>query len=305
MNTTKDKCEEFIELIRVNRPPLSDIESIDISRTNEKQSFKEFTIEKSKDSKELTSMIPADIAMCQECQDELEDKNNRRYNYPFITCTNCGPRFSIIKNLPYDRKNTSMAKFKMCKKCQDEYDNPKDRRYQAQPIGCFDCGPTVSLLDNSGKKLEVKNIIDEVVSFIADCKIVAIKGVGGYHLVCDARNDKAVKLLRERKQRPSKPFAVMVKDIDMSNEMSVDNKLFEEEAEKVLHVRYIEVSTCQYNSYEEELDALLGLKPELDKFFEDVMVNAEDAAVKNNRKSLVASIYKSILKIADIKEVSI
>ncbi len=223
VDTTKDKCEEFIELIRANRPPLSDIESIDISHTNEKQSFKEFTIEKSKSSKELTSLIPADIAMCQECQDELEDKNNRRYNYPFITCTNCGPRFSIIKNLPYDRKNTSMAKFKMCKKCQDEYDNPKDRRYHAQPIGCFDCGPTVSLLDNSGKKLEVKNIIDEVVSFIADGKIVAIKGVGGYHLVCDARNDKAVKLLRERKQRPSKPFAVMVKDIDMSKHIAFIN----------------------------------------------------------------------------------
>ncbi|MCK4875941.1 MAG: glycine--tRNA ligase subunit beta, partial [Sulfurimonas sp.] len=102
-----------------------------------------------------------------------------------------------------------------------------------------------------------------------------------------------------------KRVANITKDIDMSNEMSVDDKLFEEEAEKVLHVRYIEVSTCQYNSYEEELDALLGLKPELDKFFEDVMVNAEDEAVKNNRKSLVASIYKSILKIADIKEVSI
>ncbi|MCW8894353.1 carbamoyltransferase HypF [Sulfurimonas sp.] len=219
VDTTKDKVDEFVEQIRAKRPPLSDIESIDISPSNEKQTFKDFTIKKSESSDELTSMIPSDIAMCKECQEELEDKNNRRYNYPFITCTNCGPRYSIIKNLPYDRKNTSMAEFEMCKKCQDEYKNPKDRRYHAQPIGCFECGPMISLLDKSGKKQKIENVVDEVVKFIADGKIVAIKGVGGYHLVCDARNEKAVKLLRERKQRPSKPFAVMVKDINMSKEI--------------------------------------------------------------------------------------
>ena len=220
VESSKDKLDEFIQLIEVNKPPLSEIESINISEVKVKQSFKDFTIEKSKNSKKLISLIPADVAMCQECQDELEDKNNRRYSYPFITCTNCGPRYSIIKNLPYDRKNTSMAKFKMCKKCQDEYENPKDRRYHAQPIGCFECGPRISLLDNSGNQIEVKSVVKEVVRFIADGKIVAIKGVGGYHLVCDARNDKTVKLLRERKKRPSKPFAVMAKDIDMSNSIA-------------------------------------------------------------------------------------
>ena len=223
VDTTKDKLDAFIEQIRANRPPLSEIESINILEPQTKQAFKDFTIKKSKNSEKLTSMIPSDISMCQECQQELEDKNNRRYNYPFITCTNCGPRYSIIKNLPYDRKNTSMHKFDMCKKCQDEYENPKERRYHAQPIGCFDCGPVVSLLDSSGNKLEIENIIDEVVGFITDGKIVAVKGVGGYHLVCDARNDEALKLLRERKQRPSKPFAVMVKDIDMSKEIALIN----------------------------------------------------------------------------------
>ncbi|MCF6310169.1 MAG: carbamoyltransferase HypF [Sulfurimonas sp.] len=221
VDTTKYKCEEFIEHIRANRPPLSDIESIDISQPNENHTFKDFTIKKSDNSQELTSMIPSDVAICEECKSELEDKNNRRFEYPFITCTNCGPRFSIIKNLPYDRKNTSMDRFKMCKKCQDEYENPKDRRYHAQPIGCFECGPSISLLDSSGKELHVGNIVDEVVKFISDGKIVAIKGIGGYHLVCSALNDKAVQLLRERKQRPSKPFAIMVKDIYMLKQIAM------------------------------------------------------------------------------------
>ncbi len=223
VDTTKDKLNVFLERIRSDRPPLSDIESINISEPQSKQSFKEFIIKKSQSSQELTSMIPPDIAMCKECQKELEDKDNRRYNYPFITCTNCGPRYSIIKTLPYDRKNTSMKKFKMCKKCQEEYENPKDRRYHAQPIGCFDCGPFLSLLDKSGEKLKVKDIVDNVVNFISEGKIVAIKGVGGYHLVCDARNDEAVRVLRERKRRPSKPFAVMVKDIDMLKSIAKPN----------------------------------------------------------------------------------
>lgn len=228
VDTTKDILNEFIECIRANRPPLSEIESINISESKKQIAFREFIIKKSENSKELTSMIASDIAMCEECQKELEDKNNRRYNYPFITCVNCGPRYSIIKNLPYDRKNTSMAEFKMCKKCHDEYENPKDRRYHAQPIGCFNCGPSLFLLDNSGRQLKVSNIVDEVVKFIVDGKIVAIKGVGGYHLVCDARHDNAVKLLRERKIRQSKPFAVMVKDIYMSKQIASMN-LQEEE----------------------------------------------------------------------------
>ena len=158
-------------------------------------------------------MIPTDIGMCQECQEELEDKNNRRYKYPFISCVNCGPRFSIIKNLPYDREKTSMNKFVMCKECESEYTNPKERRYHAQPIGCFKCGPTLSFS------------VDKAVTLIESGKILAIKGVGGYHLICDASNDDAVKLLRERKQRPSKPFGVMVQSIDVAKNIAfVDEK---------------------------------------------------------------------------------
>lgn len=220
IDTTKEKCEEFARHIYSDCPPLGKIESIEISDSEKQESFKEFKIKESESSQELTSMIPSDIAMCSECQKELEDKNNRRYRYPFITCTNCGPRYSIIKTLPYDRENTSMQSFEMCKKCQKEYNDPKDRRYHAQPIGCFECGPKLSLLDKDGKRVETEDIIDEVVKLIKNGKIVAVKGIGGYHLLCDAQNDEALKLLRDRKKRPSKPFAVMVKDIDMLNSIA-------------------------------------------------------------------------------------
>jgi hydrogenase maturation protein HypF len=206
LDATQKKVDEFIQNIRENRPSLSEIDSIKITQIAKTKPFEGFSIQMSKSAKLLSSKIPSDIAMCSECESELLEKTNRRFEYPFITCVNCGPRFSIIKNLPYDRKNTSMDEFVMCQECRSEYENPKDRRYHAQPIGCHKCGPTLSFFDNSGKKIESKNIIDEAVQAIGSGKIVAIKGIGGYHLVCDASNDRAVKLLRERKKRPSKPF---------------------------------------------------------------------------------------------------
>ncbi len=223
LDATQEKVDEFIRQIRQNKPPLSEIDSIKITQISKTESFEGFSIQISKSAKLFSSKIPSDIAMCEECENELHDKTNRRFEYPFITCTNCGPRFSIIKNLPYDRKNTSMDEFVMCEECKEEYENPKDRRYHAQPIGCHKCGATLSLYENSGKKIESNNIIDEVVSAISEGKIVAIKGIGGYHLVCDASNDSAVKLLRERKKRPSKPFGVMVKDIYMSKKIACIN----------------------------------------------------------------------------------
>ncbi len=234
---------EFMESIQLSKPPLSKIEHFSITQKNEIKSFENFTIKESEKSSELSAMIPSDLAMCSDCQEELGDKSNRRYRYPFISCTNCGPRFSIIKNLPYDRGNTSMDKFEMCDKCKQEYENPQDRRYHAQPIGCFDCGATLTLFWDSsevtasasqkaGAKATVpsfergmvesnsKKSIDEIVTAIKDGKIVAIKGIGGYHLVCNAENDKSIKLLREQKNRPTKPFAVMVKDIEMAKSVA-------------------------------------------------------------------------------------
>ena len=221
LDATQEKVDEFIENIRQNRPPLSEIDSIKTTQITKTKLFEGFSIEMSKSTKLLSSKIPSDIAMCSECESELLDKTNRRFEYPFITCLNCGPRFSIIKNLPYDRKNTSMDEFVMCQECLSEYENPKDRRYHAETIGCHKCGPTLSLFDNSGKKIESKNIIDDVVEAISSGKIVAIKGIGGYHLVCDASNGSAVKLLRERKKRPSKPFGVMAKDAETAKGIAI------------------------------------------------------------------------------------
>ena len=223
IDASQEKLDEFVQKIKDNKPPLSEIESINITKTK-KRLFTGFSIQKSQNSKTLSAKIPSDVAMCKDCQKELEDKNNRRYNYPFITCTSCGPRYSIIKNLPYDRKNTSMSKFAMCEKCQAEYDNPKNRRYHAETIGCFDCGVKISLLDKNGIELKSEDIMEDTASFIAQGKIVALKGVGGYHLLCDASNDTALKSLRERKKRPSKPFAVMMKDIYMSQKIAYISK---------------------------------------------------------------------------------
>ncbi|MDP2894290.1 MAG: carbamoyltransferase HypF [Sulfurimonas sp.] len=221
LDATQEKVDEFIQKIRDKKPPLSEIDSIKITQIVKTKPFEGFSIQMSKSTKLLSSKIPSDIAMCSECESELLDKTNRRFEYLFITCLNCGPRFSIIKNLPYDRKNTSMDEFVMCQECRSEYENPKDRRYHAQPIGCHKCGPAISLFDNSGRKIESKNIIDEAVEAISSGKIAVIKGIGGYHLVCDASNDSAVKLLRERKRRPSKPFGVMVKDVETAKSIAI------------------------------------------------------------------------------------
>ena len=230
LNTTYKKLYKFMEQIQLKKPPLSKIEYYSITSKDDIKKFKNFTIKESEESFSISTMIPSDIAMCKECEIELNDKNNRRYQYPFITCTNCGPRYSIIKNLPYDRCNTSMDKFKMCDKCKVEYTNPKDRRYHAQPIGCFDCGLELSLYDKEKNKLEInsKNYIDDIVTHIKSGKIVAIKGIGGYHIFCDASNDKSIKLLRERKNRPSKPFAIMAKNLTMAKNIVTLNTKEEE-----------------------------------------------------------------------------
>ncbi len=212
VSCSKESLEWFVKEIKRDAPPLSKIESIVVTPSKNREVFKDFEIRESQVSSHLSLQIPPDVAMCEECLAEMQDKNNRRYQYPFITCTNCGPRFSIIKNLPYDRRNTSMDEFKMCKACQEEYENPADRRYHAQPIGCFDCGVTLSLYDKDANSLEMDNVVDRVAAFIKDAKIVALKGIGGYHLLCDARNDVVVKRLRELKRRVSKPFAIMLKD---------------------------------------------------------------------------------------------
>lgn len=184
--------------------------------------YKEFSIRDSISQANLlySTLISPDLATCEDCLSELFNPVDRRYKYPFINCTNCGPRFTIIKEIPYDRKNTTMSDFEMCSLCKAEYENPADRRFHAQPNACYACGPLLKLLDNRGISIEIDQL--EIVSYVSrlikEGKIVAIKSLGGYHIVCDATNSEAVITLRRRKYREDKPFALMAKDIETIKE---------------------------------------------------------------------------------------
>ncbi len=215
-----ERAEEFLYRLKKEAPPLSQIVKIDVKELSLRE-YEDFKILKSKESFKEAFLSP-DITVCDDCLAELRDPTNRRFNYPLINCTNCGPRFTIIKSLPYDRKNTSMSNFPMCKACESEYNDPGNRRYHAQPISCFECGPKVRL-----KKFEQLEAIKEAAKLLSDKKILAVKGVGGYHLVCRADRDDVVRKLRLRKKRAKKPFAVMFKsleDIEKYCELSKKDK---------------------------------------------------------------------------------
>ncbi|MDD2891261.1 MAG: carbamoyltransferase HypF, partial [bacterium] len=187
------------------------------------KSFKDFKIETSDETGTDFVLIPPDIAICDECLKELQNPKDRRHNYPFINCINCGPRFTIIKNIPYDRKNTTMQKFTMCPNCENEYANIKNRRYHAQPNACYVCGPDVEMSKKSGNKA-----LTETINLLTKGEIVALKGIGGFHLICDATNDSAVNRLRKLKSRPFKPFAVMCSSIDKVKQFAEVSKSEEE-----------------------------------------------------------------------------
>ncbi|WP_458699426.1 carbamoyltransferase HypF [Sulfurospirillum sp. 1307] len=228
-----EDLEKFEQDIFNKLPPLARIDKLE-KKESSIENFKDFIIKESKNLSSKSSLISPDFAMCDDCLRELRDKNDRRYNYFFINCTNCGPRYSIIKTVPYDRKNTSMKPFEMCEECRSEYENPLDRRYHAQPVSCDKCGPTLSLKDMKGNTL-AHNIeaIDKFAELITKGAIVALKGMGGFHLICDASNEEVVKELRVRKKRPSKPFAVMSKSIE---EIEKYTSISEFEREKILSI---------------------------------------------------------------------
>jgi hydrogenase maturation protein HypF len=211
----ENSISDFIDMLHENLPPLSRIDTFDVE-AGEYRGYKNFQILKSEDQSDKSVLVSPDIAICKKCLEEMDDPNNRRYAYPFINCTDCGPRYSIIETLPYDRTNTSMSSFRMCEACEEEYSDPLDRRFHAQPISCPNCGPRFTLFDNKQQLLDRdNNAIKKVSGAIKEGAIIAIKGLGGFHLICDARNDTALIELRRRKQRPSKPFAVMFPDLEM------------------------------------------------------------------------------------------
>ena len=201
-------------------PPLAKITEHTIEEFTPQNLISDFTILKSTSSTGETE-LPADIFMCNDCLKELRDKKNRRYDYYFITCTNCGPRFSMIKDYPYDRPLTSMNEFKMCSKCKKEYTHPLDRRYHAQTIACKDCGPQLLFLkekQNISGKTD-KETIKKAVNLIKKGEAIAIKGIGGFH-ICSLSNKTSVQKVRKMLNRPNKPFAVMTKNIDMAKEFA-------------------------------------------------------------------------------------
>ena len=210
-----DAVREYGRRLRDDAPPLAVVTAVAESEVPA-EGGTGFTIAPSTADGPARTLASPDVAICADCLRELRDPADRRYRHPFITCTNCGPRFTIIERLPYDRPATTMAAFPMCPACRAEYEDPADRRFHAQPIACPDCGPRLSLVPGG---LSGEDALHAARDLLAAGRIVAIKGLGGYHLACDARNEAAVAELRRRKRRGGKPFAVMVADLDAARRL--------------------------------------------------------------------------------------
>ena len=215
--------ERFLARLPAEPPPLAvveDVATVPLPPAGESG----FTILESLYAGRPDALVAPDTAPCQECLAELFDPADRRYRYPFTNCTNCGPRFTIVRGVPYDRPLTTMAGFEMCAQCRAEYESPRDRRFHAQPIACPECGPVATLVDPSGRPCPPAGGDDAVAAAaqaLGDGAIVAVKGVGGFHLACRADDERAVAALRARKHREEKPFALMVRDLDEATRCAV------------------------------------------------------------------------------------
>lgn len=204
----ENAIRDLLRRLKSDAPPLARVEAVEARNTTFLPSLTGFSIEPSQGGPARTAIAP-DAATCTACQAELFDPADRRYRYPFINCTGCGPRYTITRHLPYDRPYTSMAGFPLCPACGEEYRDPASRRFHAEPNACPVCGPSLELRDAAGQVIETQDTIAAAVALLKAGRILAIKGLGGFHLACDARNANAVATLRERKQREEKPFAVM------------------------------------------------------------------------------------------------
>ena len=208
-----ESVDRLVLALKAEAPRMASIEEV-TTVPLEPRGYTDFEIRESHVQEGKYQLISPDIATCRQCQEEVLSASDRRYRYPFANCTNCGPRFTIIEDIPYDRSRTTMRRFEMCPDCQKEYDDPFDRRFHAQPNACSRCGPQLELVDCRGLSIRCHDVIQETASLLKEGKILAVKGLGGFLLACDATNEEAVKTLRIRKRRPSKPLAVMMASLE-------------------------------------------------------------------------------------------
>jgi hydrogenase maturation protein HypF len=227
----------FLDAVESQAPPLARVESLrgeDLAPTGDAG----FEIVASEAAGEPHAPVSADAATCDDCLRELFDPQDRRHRYPFVNCTNCGPRFTIVRGVPYDRPLTTMAGFQMCERCQAEYEDPLDRRFHAQPNACPACGPAATLLDRNGEPVDSDDAVAAAAEALLDRRIVAIKGVGGYHLACRADDDDAVGALRSRKHREEKPFALIAPGVEAASELvelgDMERELLEDRARPIV-----------------------------------------------------------------------
>jgi hydrogenase maturation protein HypF len=260
INADHEKCLQFVNLIREKAPEMSHITELEVFQADERI-YDSFKIVESDGNAEPKLLFAPDFSICDDCLKELNSKNDRRYNYPFITCTNCGPRFSIISTLPYDRENTTMEIFRMCPDCQQEYDEVLDRRYYSQTNSCPTCGIKLEVYD--GETVEMPQ--DKIIDFVADQwrkgKIVSIKGIGGFLTTCDANNKPTIDNLRKRKNRPDKPFALMYPDMEM-----IKNDTYASDAEiKELKSKWSPIVLLKYKKTLPEKIYISGICEGLDR----------------------------------------
>lgn len=244
--SSKENLNAFVDEIKNKYPPLAEVVSVDI-REIPVIGENDFIIVKSSGKGVQNTDISPDASICPDCLAELQNPKDRRYGYPFINCTNCGPRYSITKDIPYDRTSTTMADFKMCDNCQAEYDNPLDRRFHAQPNACHVCGPRIWLSDSNGEEVS-GDTIKKATEWLKTGKTLAVKGLGGFHLVCNAFDDNAVQTLRARKKRRKKPFAIMALDINEARKLCYIEDNSEAEKQLLSWRRPIIISPLKENS---------------------------------------------------------
>ncbi len=238
-----ESIRRFLTELKEQAPPRASIENITTSH-HPPVNYDKFEIRHSIAEEGKYQLISPDIATCRDCLSEILSHDDRRYRYPFTNCTNCGPRFTIIEDIPYDRPRTTMRHFQMCPECQKEYDDPLNRRFHAQPNACPRCGPELEILDSNGSPVKSDDAIKTTSRLLREGKIIAIKGLGGFLLACDATSEAAVNLLRQRKKRPSKPFAIMVSSIEDAK----THCYISEEEEKLLISPYAPIVLIKWNS---------------------------------------------------------